>query len=133
LKPGRFPLIVDPLVETTQLTKALMDRDSGLNLLYLDTIEGLVLGRDLLKTTLHPFYEVVFGKQFIPLKQVNLHVTFGDASSYHTEMLHFEVVHFPRPYHIIVEWPYYVKFMAIHSHAYLKLKILGHALHVRHQ
>jgi hypothetical protein len=43
LKPGRFPLIVDPLVGTTQLTKALMDGGGGLNLMYLDIFEGLGL------------------------------------------------------------------------------------------
>jgi hypothetical protein len=38
-----FPLIINPLVGMTQLTKALMDGDSGLNLMYLDTFEGLGL------------------------------------------------------------------------------------------
>jgi hypothetical protein len=42
-KPRRFPLIVDLLVGTTQLTKALMDGGSGLNLMYLNTFEGLRL------------------------------------------------------------------------------------------
>jgi hypothetical protein len=45
-KPGRFPLIVDPLVGTTRLTKALMDEGSGLTLMYLDTFEGLGLTSD---------------------------------------------------------------------------------------
>jgi hypothetical protein len=45
-KPGRFPCIVNPLVGTTQLTKALMDWGSGLNLMYLDTFEGLGLTQD---------------------------------------------------------------------------------------
>jgi hypothetical protein len=66
-KSGRFPLIVDPLVGTTQLTKALMDGSGGLNLMYLDTFEGLGLAQNLLKTSLHPFYEVVLGKQSTPL------------------------------------------------------------------
>jgi hypothetical protein len=42
-KPGRFPLIVDLLVGTTRLTKALMDGGIGLNLMYLDTFKGLGL------------------------------------------------------------------------------------------
>jgi hypothetical protein len=42
-KLGRFLLIVDPLVGTTRLTKALMDGCSGLNLMYLDTFQGLGL------------------------------------------------------------------------------------------
>jgi hypothetical protein len=49
----------------TWLTKALMDGGSGLNLMYLNTYEGL--GRDLLKIRPHPFDEVVLGKQFVPL------------------------------------------------------------------
>jgi hypothetical protein len=44
LKPGSFPLIVDPLVEMTRLTKAFMDGGSVLNLMYLNTFEGLGLG-----------------------------------------------------------------------------------------
>jgi hypothetical protein len=38
-------------------------------------------------------------------------------------MLAFEVVDFSGPYHIILGRPCYVKFMAIHSYTYLKLKI----------
>jgi hypothetical protein len=38
-------------------------------------------------------------------------------------MLLFEVVNFSEPYHVIMEWPCYDKFMAILSYAYLKLKI----------
>jgi hypothetical protein len=71
-KPRRFPLIVDSLVRMTQLTKALMDGGSGLNLMYVDTFEGVGLGWDLLKTSPHPFYGVVLGKQSIPLRQIKL-------------------------------------------------------------
>jgi hypothetical protein len=45
-KPGRFPLIVGPLVGTTRLTMALMDGGSGLNLMYLNMFEGLGLTQD---------------------------------------------------------------------------------------
>jgi hypothetical protein len=45
-KPQRFPLIVDPIVRTTRLTEALMDGGSGLNLMYLETFEGLGLTWD---------------------------------------------------------------------------------------
>jgi hypothetical protein len=40
-------------------------------------------------------------------------------SNYRTELITFEVVHFSRPYHVILGWPCYVKFMAIPSYAYL--------------
>jgi hypothetical protein len=50
-KPGRFLLIVHPLVGMTWLTKSIVDGGSGLNLIYLDTYEVLGLDRDLLKTS----------------------------------------------------------------------------------
>jgi hypothetical protein len=37
----------------------------------------------------------------------------------------FEVVDFFGPYHVILGRPCYVKFMAIPSYTYLKLKIVG--------
>jgi hypothetical protein len=101
-KPGRFPLIINPLVGTTRLTKALMDGGSGLNLMYLDTFEGLGLTRYQLQSSPHPFYGVVPGKQSVPLGQITLPVTIGDVSSYLTEMLVFEVVDFSEPYYIIL-------------------------------
>jgi hypothetical protein len=55
-KPGRFPLIIDPLVGMTQLTKTFMDGGSGLNLMYLDTFKGLGLHWQQLKTSPHLFY-----------------------------------------------------------------------------
>jgi hypothetical protein len=124
-KPGRFPLIIDPLVGTTRLTKALMNGGSSLNLMYLDTFEGLGLTQDQLQSSPHPFYGVVLGKQSVPLRRVTLPVTFKDASNYRTETLVFEVVNFTRPYQVIMGQPCYVKFMVIPSYAYLKLKIPG--------
>jgi hypothetical protein len=50
-------------------------------------------------------------------------VTFGDASNYRTKMLTFKGVGFSEPYKVILGQPCYVKFMAISSYAYLKLKI----------
>jgi hypothetical protein len=42
-KSARFPLIVDLLVGMTRLTKALVEGGSGLNLMYLNTFDGLGL------------------------------------------------------------------------------------------
>jgi hypothetical protein len=124
-KPGRFPLIVNPLVRTTRLTKALTDGGSGLNLIYLDTFEGLGLTRDQLQSSPHRFYGVVSGKQSIPLGCVTLLATFEDASNYRTEMLTFKVVDFSLPYHVVLGRRCYVMFTTIPSYAYLNLKIPG--------
>jgi hypothetical protein len=68
---------------------------------------------------------VVLGKKSIPLGGITLSVTFEDASNYRTKTLAFEVVDFSGPYHVILGQPCYVKFMAIPSYAYLKLKNPG--------
>jgi hypothetical protein len=65
--------------------------------------------------------------QSVPPGGVTLSVTFGTASNYRTETLAFQVVDFFDPYHIILGRLCYVKFMAIPSYAYLKLKIPGPA------
>jgi hypothetical protein len=43
--PGRYPLVVDPVISNARLTKVLMDGGSNLNIIYAETL-GL-LGIDL--------------------------------------------------------------------------------------
>jgi hypothetical protein len=38
---GRYPLVVDPIIGNAWLTKVLMDRDSGLNIMYAKTIDAM--------------------------------------------------------------------------------------------
>ena len=59
------------------------------------------------------------------LSTITLFVTFGDQVHYHKETLSFEVIDFEGPYHAILGRPFYAKFMAIPSYAYLKLKMPG--------
>ena len=40
-RPGRYPLVVNPIVRKKRLTKVLMDRGSGLNILYVDTLDAM--------------------------------------------------------------------------------------------
>jgi hypothetical protein len=63
--------------------------------------------------------------QSAPLGRAILPATFRDTSNYHTETLTFEVVDFSGPYHIILGRPCYIKFMAIPSYGYVRLKIPG--------
>ena len=61
----------------------------------------------------------------MPLGQIDLPVTFCDATNYRTETLTFKVVRFHGTYHAILGRPCYAKFMAILNYTYLKLKMLG--------
>ena len=40
-RPGRYPLIVNPIIRKKRLTKVLMDGGSGLNILYADTLDAM--------------------------------------------------------------------------------------------
>jgi hypothetical protein len=40
-QPDRYPLVVDPIISNTRLTKVLMDRGSSLNIMYAKTLDAL--------------------------------------------------------------------------------------------
>ena len=61
--PGQYPLVVDPIIGNTQLTKVLMDGGSGLNILYANTMELLELDQSQLRGGATPFHGVMLGKR----------------------------------------------------------------------
>ncbi|XP_066316444.1 uncharacterized protein [Miscanthus floridulus] len=75
-----------------------MDGGSGLNILYVNTLDAM----------------------HIPLSELCL-----AGSPFHGEVLTFEVVDFPESYYAILGRPCYARFMAIPNYTYLKLKMLG--------
>ena len=50
VRSGCYPLIIDPIVCKKRLTKVLMDEGSGLNILYIDTLDAMRIPR----SELHP-------------------------------------------------------------------------------
>jgi hypothetical protein len=40
-QPGRYPLVADPIIKNTRLTKVLMDGGSGLNIMYNETLDSM--------------------------------------------------------------------------------------------
>ena len=42
-RPGRYPLVVDPIVRQKRLTMVLMDGGSGLNILFVDTLDAMCI------------------------------------------------------------------------------------------
>ena len=117
--------MVDPIIGRKQLTKVLMDGGSGLNIMDAKMLDAMGIDRSRVRPTEAPFHGVVLGKQFVPLGQIDLPVTFGDLTNYRTNTLTFEVVRFHGTYHAILGRLCYVKFRAIPNYTYLKLKMLG--------
>ena len=102
-----------------------MDGGSGLNIMYTKMLDEMGVDRTNLHPTRAPFHGIIIGKQAMPLRQIDLPITFGDQFNYRTETLTFEVVGFPRTFHAILGRQCYAKFMAIPNYIYLKLKMSG--------
>jgi hypothetical protein len=92
--PGRYPLVVDPIIDNARLTKVLMDGGSSLNIIYAETL-GL-LGIDLftIRAGAVPFHGIIPRKHVLPLGQLDLPVCFGTPSNFRKETLTFELVGF---------------------------------------
>ena len=123
-EPGRFPLILDPVVAGSRLTKVLIDGGSGLNILFAKTLKKMGLNvTDMLTKSNSLFYDIVPGNTVVPLGQVVLPVTFGTKENYHTEYIEFEVADFETSYHAILGCLALAKFMAVPYYVYLVFKM----------
>ena len=56
---GHYPLIVDPIIRKKRLTKVLMDEGSGLNILYVNTLDAMRIPRSELCLVRSPFHGVI--------------------------------------------------------------------------
>jgi hypothetical protein len=123
--PGKYPLVVDPVIGNVRLTKVLMDGGSSLNIIYTETLELLQIDLSTIRAGVAPFHGNILGKRVQPLGQLDLPVCFGTPSNFRKETLTFEVVGFRGTYHAVLGRPCYAKFMAIPNYTYLKLKMSG--------
>lgn len=114
--------MVNPLVNI-KLTKVLMVSGSGLNILYVETLDAMHIPHSKLNPSDAPFHKIVPVKKAQPLRQMALDVTFGTPKNFRTETLTFEVMDFKGAYHAILGHPCYAKFMARPCYVYQKLKM----------
>jgi hypothetical protein len=125
-EPGKFPLVLDPVVAEVRLTKVLIDGGNGLNLIFASTLRKMGLDfTDMLTPIKSPFYSIVPGNAAHPLGTMVLPVTFGTRENYGTEFIKFEVANFESSYHAILGRPVLAKFMAVPHYVYLLLKMPG--------
>jgi hypothetical protein len=123
--PGRYPLVVDPVIDNARLTKVLMDEGSSLNIIYAVTLGLLEIDLSTIQAGATPFHEIVPGKRVQPLGQLDLPVCFGTPSNFRRETLTFEVVGYRGTYHAVLGRPCYAKFMVVPNYTYLKLNMSG--------
>jgi hypothetical protein len=123
--PGKYPLVVDPVIGNVRLTKVLMDGGSGLNIIYTETLGLLCVDLSSVRAGAAPFHGIIPGKRVQPLGQLDLPVCFMTPSNFRRETLTFEVVGFRGTYHAVLGRPCYAKFMVVPNYTYLKLKMSG--------
>jgi hypothetical protein len=92
--PGRYPLVVDPIIGNARLTKVLMDGGSSLNIIYAETLGLLAIDLSTIQAGAAPFHGIVPDKRVLPLGQLDLPVCFGTPFNFRKETLTFEVVEF---------------------------------------
>jgi hypothetical protein len=124
-EPGRFPLILKPVVAGSRLNKVLINGGSRLNVLFTKTLKKMKLDiTHILTKSTSPFHDIVPGKAAIPLGLVVLPITFRETrENYRTENIKFEVADFETSYHAILGRPAIAKFMAVPHYTYLVLKM----------
>jgi hypothetical protein len=94
LSPGKYPLVVDPVIGNVRLTKVLMDGGSSLNIIYAETLGLLRIDPTSVRAGAAPFHGIIPGKRVQPLGRLDLPVCFGTPSNFRRETLTFEVVGF---------------------------------------
>ena len=80
--PGKYALVIDPIVDNFRLTKVLMDGGSSLNILYEDTLKRMNLAQSQLDYSKVTFHGIVPGRQAKSMGSIKLDVTFGPETNY---------------------------------------------------
>jgi hypothetical protein len=65
--PGKYPLVVDPVIRNVRLTKVLMDGGSSLNIIYAETLGLLRIDLSSVRAGAAPFHGIIPGKRVQPL------------------------------------------------------------------
>jgi hypothetical protein len=81
-KPGRYPLVVCPIVKDVKLNRVLVDGGSSLNLLFLKTFDQMRITRSLLRTSQAPFNGIVPSAVATPDDKISVLVIFGTRENF---------------------------------------------------
>ena len=106
------------------MSKVFVDRGSGINIIFADTLRKMNRSVKNLPKSSNTFHGIVPSKAISPEGTIQLEVTFGDKNHFKTETLEF-VIDYKSQYHAILGRPTFARFMAVPHYAYLQLKMPG--------
>jgi hypothetical protein len=123
--PGKYPLLVDPVIRESRVKKVLVDGGSSINVTFPRTLLGLGVALKKLPEPETPFFGIMPTEGEYPLGHIYMPVTFGTPENYRTEFLRSEVASFDCEYNAIIDRPGLAKFMVIPHYSYMILKMSG--------
>jgi hypothetical protein len=123
--PGKYTLLVDPVIRESRVKKVLVDGGSSINVTFPRTLLGLGVALKELHESDTPFFGIVLTEGEYPLGHIYMSVTFGTSENYRTEFLGFELASFDCGYNAIIGRPGLAKFIAIPHYSYMILKMPG--------
>jgi hypothetical protein len=123
--PGKYQLLVDPVIRESRVNKVLVDGGNSINITFPRTLLALGVALKDLTESDTPFFGIMPTDGEYPLGHIYMPVTFGNPENYKTEFLRFEVARFDCGYNAIIGRLGLVKFMAIPHYSYMILKMLG--------
>ena len=83
-EPGRFPLILDPCINSIRFERMLVDGGSSIDILFRNSLPALKLTPAQLKPYDTQFWGVLPGQSSVPLGQITLPVQFGMPDHFRT-------------------------------------------------
>jgi hypothetical protein len=123
--PGKYLLLVDPVIRESRVKKVLVDGGSSINVTFPRTLQALGVEVEDLTESDTPLFSIVPTEQEYPLGHIYMSVTFGTLENYRTEFLRFEVARFDCEYNAIIGRPGLAKFITIPHYPYMTLKMPG--------
>ena len=91
-KPGHTALVVEAQIGGFKMSKVFMDGGSGLNLIFLDTIQSMGITMRMLEETETRFHGILPTSPAYSLGKVYLNIVFGKTDNFRKEKIEFEVV-----------------------------------------
>ena len=118
-------MVLDPIIDGYHLTRALMDGDSSLNLIYQDTVRKMGIDPSRISQSNTTFKGVIPRVEARCKGSLVLEVTFGSPDNFRSEELFFDIASSSSGYHALLGRTTFACFNAVPNYACLKLKMPG--------
>jgi hypothetical protein len=82
--PGKYPLLVDPVIRESRVKKVLVDGGSNINVTFPQTLQALGVAIDDLIESDTPFFGIVLTEGEYTLGHIYMSVTLGNLENYRT-------------------------------------------------